>query len=229
MIFRTTPEYITILKKIHGILFGVGADGESDSLKWISSNLKYDEFAVPPSLWDIIPQRGKIRHIKLPFDNADIVIESLARRSEIDFETVEAVAFASSFACPIIALSDESMGKFKKISSMIFRGEIPDSNRRKIFYFRNCEDAVADFYVRTSLVCEKYLSGDSNFHTTMQKLRTLALNDAKKRFWQLGDGTQGNEIIAYVDLLQCAEKIDISADELRKFPFWSLVTIFNIG
>ncbi|MCD6594803.1 hypothetical protein J7L68_03925 [bacterium] len=229
MIFQTIPEYITILKKNRGILFGIGIDEETDSIKWIISNLKYDELGVSPSLWDKIPQRKNIRHIELPFENADIVIESIAHNADVDFEIVETMAFASSFASPIVALSDDAIDKFRKFSMMTFRGEIPDNSRRKMFYFRACGDSIIDSYAHTLSMSENVLSGDIEFHTAFRTLKTFSLNDAKKRFWQLGDGTQGKKMIMYVSLLPYIENIEIAIDELEQFPFWAIIPVLNIS
>ncbi len=219
------PHYIALLKNLRGVLLGVGAQEEEGALRWLVQHFRYRELGVPPSLWDRIPQKGKIRHIRFPFSEAEPLLEAFAASAKTTFFAAEAVATASAFACPVVVLSAEAFDYVAPFALYTFRADPPTTDRDRKFNLRLCDYAITDTYARTSEQAIKAIAGELEPSSLLRVRRTLAKEDATKRFWRLGDGTQGEPFVAYLDLLPLLRDRDPAYAEL---PIFAVVPALHL-
>ena len=215
------PAYIPLLKNIRGILLGTGSENEYKSLDWLAKNFRYHEFGVPPAQWQSISQKGKIRHIKSPFPECEIFLERIAQSVDTELSTVEAIAFAAMFASPLILLSQCAAERVRKFAIYVFRAEIFKNSRELGFSLRSCDSAASDMFAKFIQQAQKTLSGEIDINNVVMSRRTSAKEDGRKRFWRLGDGTQGNPLVLYLDLLQIIVKM--RTENFQNCPITSIV------
>lgn len=213
--------YITALKRVRGILYGVGADGEENAVAWLVKHFRYREIGIPPAMWQQIPQSGKLRHIKFPFPEAENLLEQLSAISKMGISAVEAIAMASAFAVPLLVLSLQGFKSIKNSAIYVFRADYPRDDRYVKQSIYLCGDAVVDMFAHSLEQAISVLSGELDADTVRITRRTLAKEDAKKRFWKLGDGSQGEPFVLYCDLLPPAIKIQIA--DAKGVPIFAIV------
>ena len=218
------PEYIALVKNLRGMLFGLGDESEDDAISWLVKHFRYRELGVPPKLWDQIPQKGKIRYIKHPFEFPDF-LGSIADRVGVPASAVECVAFASAFATPMILLSRRAAEVIKPLSQFTFRGDPPEDDRSAKFHLRVCDYAAVDIYAWAHDSAKAVFSGRENWSSEVKKRRKVAKEDALKRFWRLGDGNGNFPLFMYLDLIL---GVDEPHEEFGNYLFWSLVPAWVI-
>ena len=212
--------YISLLKNLRGIIFGGADEGEGESIKWLLKHFRYRELGVPPALWDKIPQRGKIRHIEYPFPDCEQSIEVLSRSADANFSVVESIGFSSIFAAPLLLLSQKSAEMVRKFALYVFRAEVPENDRDMKRNIRLCDYAMTDLYERSVEQANRVLSGEIKVEDAIISRRTMAKEDGRKRFWRLGDGTQGKPFVLYLDLFPVIMKMD---EDMKNCPLTAIV------
>jgi len=165
--------------------------------------------------------------MKSPFQNCEPIIEEIARSADAEFAIVEAVAFASIFAAPLILLSQRAAESVRKFAVYVFRAEIFEHNRELEFSLRSCDAAMNDIFAKSVHQAQRTLSGEIDIKDAIMSRRTLSKEDGRKRFWRLGDGTQGNPFVLYLDLLRIIAKI--KCENLSDCPITSIVPAICIG
>ncbi len=219
------PQYLISLKKFFGVLFGSGLEREFAKIEWLKSNFKYKRFAVPPSLWEWIPQHENIQHTSLYFENVDIILESLMDSDGLEFSVVETIALASALLTPISVLSEEAFDKMKPAAQILFRGEKPKNEKQIISLIFDCYNMTLQSYENVISIANEYFDGIKTLKDTIISRRNYALNNTRNKLWKFGDGTRGDIIFAYLDLIPFIANADGEQNKWNKFPFWNLVPV----
>ncbi len=216
-------EYLVQLKKVKGVLFASGVESERMRIDFLGSCFHDDFLAIPASMWRLIPKSNSLRHIDLPFGESEHILEKITSMANCDFSVIESMAMASALICPLIILNRNEFGRFKPLVLTTFRGD-PIRKKYELKKHVNLLELTAIHYFTKSMNdAEKVFNGDLLLERVLRSRRISVLNEAKKRFWRLGDGSNGKIIFAYLDILQYAAKTDIDKGELKNFPFWSVV------
>ncbi len=215
------PDYIPLVKNLRGIVYGVGTNEENRSLSWLVRHFRYRQLGVPPALWQSIPKRGRIIHISPPFPQIEAIAERISRETDVDFPIVEATVLASTFCSPIVLLSKSAAEQSKKLAIFAFRAENQLTDRDIKFCLRLCDYAMTDLYAQSAEQSVNVLCGKWESRKVINSRRTLAKEDALRRFWRLGDGTQGEPFVLYLDILPLVIKLKMQ--EISELPVLSII------
>lgn len=217
-------EYIATLKRLRGVVFGLGLDDEKEAINWLSANFKYGTIGVVPSLWNTVQPRGSIIPLKWQFKEYELLCEELSRKSGAEISIVETIAMASVFCCMIIAMSQRSIEKLSQLSLYSFLGIPPTDERLLKFYIKCCEDSITDSYSQNIDEARLVLSGSVEIGRAIRHRRSKSKQDAQKKFWRIGEGSIGQPIVLYLDLLspaiQYLEKPNLFVPALSIVPAW---------
>jgi len=215
---KISPEYISLVKNIGAIIYGVGEGTELKNLEWLANQFEQRILGITPSLWGSFEERGKIRYLDYPFTKFDETISSLSEKTDIETKSIEVIAFASAFACPIILLSRLASENFSKISQFIFKAEPPNKrNLKRILSI--CVNAGTDIHAWSQKSAQIYFRGKKSWNDSILERRKLSKDYSQKRFWRFGNGRGTWPIFFYLDLLMLAK----DSKDFHDIPIWSLV------
>lgn len=216
------PEHIVTLKKVRGVVFGVGTSDEKSTLNWLSTNFKYGTLGIPPSLWNTIHPRGSIIPLKWQFKEYELLCEELSRKARIEISIIESIAMASVLCCGIIVVSQKSAEKFTPLTLYTFLGASPSDERSIKSNLKACEESILSFYSQNIDETKLVFSGSVEIGRVTRQRRSKSRQDAQKRFWRIGDGSTGQPIVLYLDLLgpaiQHLEKANLFIPALSIVP-----------
>jgi len=221
------PNYIVLLKSLAGIIFSDGEKSSTHPIQWLEKNFAYSEFGALPSLSGNVRRTSVIKPIQFPFHEYEPLLERISAAGNADCALVEAIAAASVLACPLIMLSGGDTAIMRHAAIYIFRADFSQNDKALKYALLDCQRAMNDLFIHSLEQAHDAIGGQRDVHKVMISRRAMAKEDAGKRFWRFGDGSQGKPFIMYLDLLPFAAESGIG--DVPEIPIFAIVPAICIA